>query len=101
MHGVLRLGEAVMCVLGLARDLDEATAPQVGEVPGHQRLWQVEQLDQVTDTELAGGEQIQNSQPRRVGKAAEQRFEIRYDWRGNGRSHGVSSHMWEDELNLL
>ena len=88
MHSVLRLGETVVCVLGLAGDFDETTAPQVREVPGYEWLWQVEQLDEITDTELAGSEQIQDSQPCRVGKSAEQRFEIRHDWRGNRWRHG-------------
>ena len=88
MHGVLRLGEAVVGVLGSARDLDQATAPQVGEVPGHERLWQVEQLDEVAHAQLPSGEEIQNPQPCRISEPIEQSFEVRDGRSGSNRSHG-------------
>ena len=88
MYGVLWFGEAVVCVLGIARDLDEAAAPQVGEMPRHERLRQVEQLDEITHAQLPGGEEIQNPQPCRISEPAEQRFEVGDGGSGNSRSHG-------------
>ena len=82
MHRMRRFGEAIVCVLRLARDVDEAGAPEVGEMARHERLGQLEDVDQVAHTELAGGEQVQNPQPGRVGEPAEERFEIGDDGRG-------------------
>lgn len=84
MHRMRRLREAIVCVLRFPRDFDEAGAPEVGEMARHERLGQLEDVDQVAHAELAGGEQVQDPQPGRVGESAEERFEIGDD-RGGER----------------
>ena len=76
MNGVRRFRKPVVRVLGLARDFDEASAAQVGEVSRHERLWEVKQLDEIAHAQLAGSEQIQHSETGRVGESAEQSVQV-------------------------
>ena len=68
---------------------------------GDRRLRQVEDLDDVADAELAGAEQIENADPRRVGKALEQGVQIIDGGQvGSRAAHGRSVRIQEDGSNL-
>lgn len=76
MDGELRLCEAVMRELPLARDFDEPSSMEVSKVPRDARLREGEDLDKVADAELTGDEQIQDANPGGVRKASEEQIEI-------------------------
>jgi len=76
MHGEARVGEAVVREFPFSRDLNEAGSMQVTEVPRDGGLRKPQELDQVTNTELASDEEVEDPNPGRVGEAAEQKIEI-------------------------
>jgi hypothetical protein len=55
----------------LSASRDHTRTAQVGEVPRNFRLTQAKNLHQVADTHLAAGNQIEQTQPRSVGKGRE------------------------------
>ena len=56
--------------------VDEAGTPQVGQVPRDLRLRYPETLVDVADAHLAGQEQAQDAQPRRVTQRLKQPFDL-------------------------
>ena len=61
MNRIAGISESVVSELRFASDLDQAAAPEVGEMPRDQRLWKLEEIDQIADAQLAGGEHAQDS----------------------------------------
>lgn len=55
VHGVARLGQAVVRELPVAGRRDEPAAPQVGQVARDGGLGDAEYFDDVADAQLAGG----------------------------------------------
>ena len=76
MYRVLGFHQPVVRVFRLARDVDQTGATQVRQVARHERLRQVEELDEVAYTQLAGRQKIENAEPRGIGESAEQRFKV-------------------------
>src|SRR5690606_2521599 len=72
MHRVLRLGQAIVRELPLARCLHESRAAEVGEVPRDGGLRQSEDLDDVADAQLTRGKQAEYPDARGVGEALEE-----------------------------
>lgn len=90
MHRQGRLGEAVVRELPFTRDVDQAGAVKVAEVPGDGGLRQDQQADQVADAELAGDEKIQDANPRGVREASKKEIEVSQGV-GGGRCHRALS----------
>ena len=76
MDRVLGLGEAIVRELRCSRRFHEPHAPQVGEVSGHGGLRKPQDVDEIADTELPGGETAQDVNARRIGEALEDGVEI-------------------------
>jgi hypothetical protein len=68
---VVRSLDAVVHPLAFASRLHYSGAAQVGEVPGDLRLALLQDLDEVTDTDLAAVHEIQQSEACRVGERGE------------------------------
>ena len=100
MYRVHRLGEAIVRVLGRPRDLHELGTPEIREVARDEWLREIKQLDEIADAQLARGEQVQDPQPRGVGKSAEECLKVGDNWGGDGWSHDGLSLMREDACNL-
>lgn len=87
MDGVLWLCEPVVRVLGLTRDFHESGAAQIRQVARHERLWKLEELDEIAHAQFTGREEIQDSQPGWIREPAKQCLEIRNSRRSNHGSH--------------
>ena len=89
MYRVTRLSQPVVRELQRARGLDQSHAAQIGEMSRYGGLWQAQDLDQVTDAQLAGDEQVEQPDSRRIGEALEQHIEIIDVDIGRGRVCGT------------
>jgi len=63
------VGQGVNGPIAVAGGVDEAVFPQVGQVPGHVDLGDVEHVLQVADTEGGGAEQVENPETGFVAEA--------------------------------
>ena len=76
MDSVLRRGETVIGELQVAFHLDQTHSPQVCEVSGHGGLGELENLNDIADTQLASCEEAQYSDPSWIGKTLEDSIEV-------------------------
>ena len=76
MDHVCRRGESVVRVPPLARYLDEPLTAQQAKVTRNSGLWQGEHLDDVADTELSSGQDVQDPESRGVSERLEQRVQV-------------------------
>jgi len=88
MDGVLRLREPVVCVLGLTRHLHEAGPAQVREVARHERLGEVQKLDEIAHAQFSGRKEIHHSQAGGIREPIEQGLEVGDNRGSNHSSHG-------------
>lgn len=76
MDRIARICEAVMRKSRVASHLDQPHTPQIGKVPRDRWLGQAQDVHDVADTKLAGGEYAQNSNARGISEAFEHGIEI-------------------------
>lgn len=107
MYCVFGRGKTIVRELQVAFDFDETHSAQIGEMAGHSRLWKLENLHDIADTELARSKEAQDSDPRRIGKAFEHPIEVmdsrRLDLRGYfaaSRFPSFYCHIWHNEYNM-
>lgn len=92
VYGISGLRQSVVGESPLRPRFDEARPAQVGEMPGHRRLRQSQQGDDIAYAELASGEDVEDPNTGRIGKPSEQRVEIgdsggRGGWHSHGRNN--------------
>ena len=74
-----RIGELPQAIVNpqsLAARLDQPGSPQIGQMAGRLRLRDLQALVDVADADLAGQEQPQDAEPRRIGECLEQGFHL-------------------------
>jgi hypothetical protein len=76
MYRQVGVGEPVVREFPFSRGLDEAGSTQVPKVPRDGGLRKPQELDQVADAEFAGGEEIEDPDPGRVGEPTEEKIEV-------------------------
>lgn len=71
MNGVLWFGEPIVRELRLARGLDESRPSEVCQVPRDRRLGQSQDIYEIAHAELAGRQQTEDPDSRRISEPAE------------------------------
>ena len=92
MNRVFRLGQPVVGELPFLRDLDQFAAEEVSEVARDGGLRHPENLGDITDAELTGCQQIQDTNPGGVRESFKEIFEIDYGWGGRAGRHRLGSY---------
>jgi hypothetical protein len=107
MDSVFRRGKTVVRKLQIAFNLNETRSAQVGKMARHSRLWELENLYYIADTELACGKDTQDSYSRWVGKTFKNFVEVierrdadRQRCLSGFRVTGLQCHIWHSEYNL-
>ena len=107
MDSVFRRGKTVVSELQVTLRVDQTHSPQVREMSRYSGLGEPKNLNDIADTQLAGGEEAQYSDSSWVGKTFEDSIEVidrRYAWWQRGlpvfRSARLQCHICHNAYNM-
>lgn len=107
MHCMIGGGKTVVRKPEVAFNLDETHPAQISQMPRDSRLWQIENLHHVANTQLACGKETQDSDSRWISKTLEHPVEVidgrsacRYRYLAAFRNTSPDSHIRHHEYNM-